>query len=340
MNPILVLPPNLIHKYTGCVIDVTSHSTTQGKWLSPFYLGPVNLHNNNKSLNLENAWQFSKVYSEHYDPNTDTILPEYYDWAAEGWSAKKAFRYPMGKGRKPLFSLWGKNRYTYTEARKKIYIPLYTQVAQKNRAFSWLKEIYKKEEQLILVDFDSYDYNSLGYNWNNVIYSQDRKMGHGFVIAMMLEGYNWEEATEPRQKINIFSGSKEASFLSNCTVLAKQKRCLEKDYPIYFRGKNYADAEAVILSIGKNMNFEEKKELCFKVIATKLSLYPELVDFIDINGGIEWLKECTHYTQAVSDNFKAWEGDGENSVFIQCLIKGYNAVKNRQLPEPIQQTLF
>jgi hypothetical protein len=42
--------------------------------------------------------------------------------------------------------------------------------------------------QLTLVDFDSYDHRKLGYDWSGVLAHESRKMGHGFVLAMMLEG--------------------------------------------------------------------------------------------------------------------------------------------------------
>jgi len=37
-------------------------------------------------------------------------------------------------------------------------------------------------------DYDSYDHISLGYSWDDVINDPSRKMGHGFVLAMMIEG--------------------------------------------------------------------------------------------------------------------------------------------------------
>jgi hypothetical protein len=39
-----------------------------------------------------------------------------------------------------------------------------------------------------LQDFGTYDHQALGYSWDDVINDPDRKMGHGFVLAMMIEG--------------------------------------------------------------------------------------------------------------------------------------------------------
>jgi hypothetical protein len=38
----------------------------------------------------------------------------------------------------------------------------------------------------VLRDFDAYDHRSLGYTWGDVMNDPHRKMGHGFVLAMMI----------------------------------------------------------------------------------------------------------------------------------------------------------
>jgi hypothetical protein len=40
-----------------------------------------------------------------------------------------------------------------------------------------------------LWDFDGYDYQAFGLTFDQVINDPVRKMGHAFVIAMLLEGY-------------------------------------------------------------------------------------------------------------------------------------------------------
>jgi hypothetical protein len=102
---------------------------------------------------------------------------------------KKADRYPKGKEQKAVFSFWNDKKISYIEARKEIYIPLYKQAVEKTEAYSKLKEEYNKYNNLLLWDFDSYDYKRLGMTFEDVINCEDRKMGHAFVLAMMLEGY-------------------------------------------------------------------------------------------------------------------------------------------------------
>ena len=168
------------------VVNTTSKSNNWSKELSPFFLGPVQLHNKDDwAKNVENAWQFSKVYPEH---DLDTMpFYHYYNWATDGWNDTWAHRYPMGKGKTPLYSLWGDERLSYIEARKKIYIPLYCKAAIKTKAFVKLKEILLGEKDLYLIDYDGYNHKKLGMSYLDVVNCETKKMGHAFVLGMMLE---------------------------------------------------------------------------------------------------------------------------------------------------------
>lgn len=170
------------------IINTTSRSKTWSKGLSPFFLGPIDLYKGYRSINMENAWQFSKCY-EYYLQEDGSVGDRYFRWAQDGWNDIKAHRYPMGKGVKPLFSYWDGDHLTYVEARKKIYIPLYAQAVKKTYAFGKLKKMYEAGENLYLWDFDGYDHKALSLSYDEVINNPDRKMGHAFVIAMLLEGY-------------------------------------------------------------------------------------------------------------------------------------------------------
>jgi len=139
-----------------------------------------------KSQNVENAWQYSKVYNQFVD-NDQNPTSEYFEWAKQGWNNSKAVRYPMGKGAIPLFSFWDGHKYSYVEARKKIYAPLYALAVERTLMFDLLQDMYKNDGEIWLWDFDSYDYEELGMTFEDVINCEDRKMGHSFVLAMMLE---------------------------------------------------------------------------------------------------------------------------------------------------------
>ena len=81
----------------GLIVNTTSRS--QEDWsreLSPFFLGPVKLYGWNTAKNVENAWQYSKVYDRHLD-DFNRPSQEYFQWAKDGWAKETADRYPMGK---------------------------------------------------------------------------------------------------------------------------------------------------------------------------------------------------------------------------------------------------
>jgi hypothetical protein len=171
----------------GQVVDTTSHS---GEWkeLSPFLLGPCPLYASYVAFNIENGWQFAKVYKQHtYTSHVDgSFLPStaYWQWALKGWSDKTAHRYPMGKGAKPLYSFWDGKNLGYIEARKRIYAPLYAHAVVKTAAFKKLWQLHSGGTDLILRDYDGYDHK--GKSLSQVLNDPAKKMGHAFVLKMLL----------------------------------------------------------------------------------------------------------------------------------------------------------
>jgi hypothetical protein len=168
------------------VINTTSRSTNWSKGLSPMVVGPV-MANGTKCYNVENAWQYSKVYTEHVGKNGKPTL-EYYEWRNKGYNSTWAHRYPMGKGAKPAYSWWNRKKLGYIDARKEIYIPLYASAVITTEAFQNLITFYEEYNDIVLLDFDAYDHRKLKMSWSDVIHNPYRNMGHAFVLAMMLEG--------------------------------------------------------------------------------------------------------------------------------------------------------
>lgn len=167
-------------------INTTSHSTAQ--WtsqLSPFRLGPVKLYDRFQARIFENAWQYSKVYSQHADPQGNPTQ-DYWRWAQRGWNSSIPHRYPMGKGAKPLYSLWNGQRLNYIDARKTIYFPLYRDLVRQTEAYRKLEQIYRTEKSITLFDFDGYDHIALGLSLGDVLNNPRRICGHAFILAMML----------------------------------------------------------------------------------------------------------------------------------------------------------
>jgi len=171
-------------------INTTSSCKGMGRKFSPFLLGPVDMYKNAvtpRAMNVENAWQFSKVYKRHIDGNGDPTN-DYFIWAKKGWEDKRAHRYPMGKGAKPEYALWAGEKLDYISSRKKIYFPLYAKAVMKTDAFKILRQGYEDGNEIILWDYDGYDYLSMGMTLRDVLNNPNRPMGHAFVIAALLEG--------------------------------------------------------------------------------------------------------------------------------------------------------
>jgi hypothetical protein len=183
---VYVLRPG--HDATCQVVNVTTRGPEPWRVLSPMLLGPVPLYAGQWSRTMENAWQYSKVYPQHAGQDGSAGYM-WWNWARAGWERPDAVRYPMGKGAQPVYSLWAAERLGYIAARQRIYIPLYVQAVRFSQldVFRVLREMAVKSD-LVIEDFDAYDHRGLGYSWSDVIRDPDRKMGHGFVLAMMLEG--------------------------------------------------------------------------------------------------------------------------------------------------------
>ena len=147
-NPREAIPPG----YTP--IDATSRSKNWSRELSPFFVGPCRLYERFVSQNVENGWQFSKVYKNFLSAEGE-ILPGYWDWAKKGWNDSYAHRYPAGKGAVPAFLYWNGEHLQYIESRLKVYLPLYSRAVVKTTAFEKLYKL-SEERPITLIDFDVY----------------------------------------------------------------------------------------------------------------------------------------------------------------------------------------
>lgn len=196
MNLLVIGPKDKVASDFQVINTTSKDKNGLGGQLSPFFLGPVSIYEEITAKNLENAWQFSKVYPEHFDSLNHNILNSYFEWAHKGWSDSFAHRYPMGKGKIPLFSfwkifnkdlnLWETKEWGYIDARINIYIPLYAKLVYKTSAFNKLKTMLKFQHKIALWDFDGYDFEKRGMTYKDVIFCEKYKCGHAFVIYGLL----------------------------------------------------------------------------------------------------------------------------------------------------------
>ncbi len=164
------------------VIDTTSASLNWTMGLSPFHLGPCPLYDGYVAQKMENAWQFSKLYAQHSDGLCNPTA-EYWRWAQQGWSDMRAHRYPMGRGAKPVCSIWNGYRHDYISARKNIYCPLYCNAVKTTVAWQQLKALTQNNIPILLLDYDGYQSDR---SLHQILHDPTRIMGHAFVLAMML----------------------------------------------------------------------------------------------------------------------------------------------------------
>lgn len=164
------------------VIDTTSRSKSI---FSPFY-NPTDYPIQAK--NMENAWQYSKVYEGH-DLNGEPSI-EWHRWRAKGLESKWADRYPMGKGKVPLYSWFDGKKLTYVEARKKLYVPLYKNSIATDRHEDQILHIAnllnEKYRDVALWDFDGYLTTD---SFETIVNNPKKKMGHAFVLREVIQEY-------------------------------------------------------------------------------------------------------------------------------------------------------
>lgn len=193
MNKIRVIGPHDKHVKAGekrIIMNVTSSSKTWSQVFSPFFLGPIELYNGAVAQNMENAWQYAKVYPFFADAEGNP-KKSYFLWAMKGWNNPRAVRYPMGKGAKPLYSWWRGKKLGYIQARKEIYVPLYTKAVLDSGYFealvNFVDDCWRDGVEVCFWDYDGYDYLSKDMDPKEVINSPKYKLGHGFILAWMVE---------------------------------------------------------------------------------------------------------------------------------------------------------
>ena len=191
---------------TERIVNTTSRSSTWSRGLSPFFLGPVDLYGGFSAKNVENAWQYCKVYSKHLD-GLGNPAPAYFAWAESGWRKAYADRYPMGKGAVPEYSFWDGQKLDCISARLKIYAPVYSRAVKCSPAFQKLQEYAANSQSVALLDFDGWNHDALGMSLEDAFLSSKKKLGHAFVLkALLVHGENfdrWLDALAARHQSSL-----------------------------------------------------------------------------------------------------------------------------------------
>jgi hypothetical protein len=157
------------------VVNTTSRSKDFGKAFSPFMnQGPIKL-GNLTAHNVENMWQFTKVYKEHVND-----FAAWKKWRDDGLKDTFAHRYPMGKGRKPEFSFFMKKKMDYITARKNLYIPAYKQKLEKYCQ----RQINTLIDMLTVCDVWLWDFDVriTEESFEEIVNNSEHNLGHAFII--------------------------------------------------------------------------------------------------------------------------------------------------------------
>jgi hypothetical protein len=130
---------------------------------------------------MENAWQYSKVYTDHFNGIRPT--DRWFNWSQCGFDNPRAVRYPMGRGVVPVGSWCDGAMLDYVAARKALYWPLYRNAVRQMFGWQHLRQLFRERNEITLWDFDGYQ---RGGTLREVVNDSQRKMGHAFVLAAML----------------------------------------------------------------------------------------------------------------------------------------------------------
>ncbi len=200
-------------------LNITTASAAWGRALSPMFVGPVAIPGMDPpvtAVNIESAWQHSKVYAavrdgqgriiRHLD-GTLNPTPAWWAYARAGWGEarfdvkhpdfaawKGVLRRPVvtppnaRQRPQPAFVWWNGRRISYIEGRQAAYGELYCNRIVHTEAYARLKAMYDRGDNIALYDFDGTDHVGLGRDYEDLINDPGRPFGHGLLLCMLLEG--------------------------------------------------------------------------------------------------------------------------------------------------------
>lgn len=169
-------------------IDVTSGTMSRFKALSPMLLGPTNTIPS--AQNIENLWQFSKVFEGDLDEEGN-LTKDYLDRRNAGYADTKAHRRSKRVG-SFQFHYWKGKRIKRLKARKEIYVRNYMNLAKKSQVYKELEIMVNNGTNIQIIGYDGIDYDASndknGSLMKKMYINPDIKFGHELVLAAMLLG--------------------------------------------------------------------------------------------------------------------------------------------------------
>ena len=192
--------------YTNVVVMMRSHSPWHD--LSPYQMTDSN------GVIFENCWQFSKAYrrvrksvqrysrynsqiiwdhpAETHTNSQGFLTPEYFAWRNKGMRNQYAVRYPVGyKYRHECVCAFATNPdgtlsepLDYIASIKRIYVPIYCQLAKITNSYHTLKQRLEAGENLLIIEVDGPHQESLGYYQQTYGVSEDFITYHTMLVTV------------------------------------------------------------------------------------------------------------------------------------------------------------
>ncbi|MDR9837015.1 MULTISPECIES: hypothetical protein [Herbaspirillum] len=166
-------------------VDVSRQSKQWGSQLHPDNLQPARAISGIRARSLTNLWQYSQVYPAFFDQNELMPIPEYFNWARQGFIAAKPDPAPCGKGALPLLTWWSDTAHSPRYAWRNIYIPEYADAAVRTEAFTQLQMASRARP--IVIKTDRAFYCEDGELRIEELLEKDLLRDHGLVLAAMLQ---------------------------------------------------------------------------------------------------------------------------------------------------------
>ena len=110
--------------------------------------------------------------------------------------------------------------------------------------------------------------------------------------------------------------------LTNMTVLAQSKGRIHRAYPVTIAGMLFVDAESAYQNMKVGDPERDDATMAY-IICEKFLQHKHILTLTTYKGGVPFLEKCTHFTNARTARYQAWEGVGRSSRFIRNLINGY-----------------
>jgi hypothetical protein len=178
-------------KYDGFKSIICLTKSTKYGSLGPYVL------KDDKGRIMENLYQFARVYRrvprsiQYYSRYNNTVIwghpaethvdidengeekpnQKYWEWRKKGMNNEWHVRYPVGYGNQHgnvLYALYENDGimegpFDYIQARKHIYVPIYTRLVKKEKQYQDLKQMLENGENLLIIEVDGPHQESLGY---------------------------------------------------------------------------------------------------------------------------------------------------------------------------------